>query len=365
MVLLPRPPPRGDRRRISVCATLGCNGLISWIPVVGGFKRVAFCCYLRTVCQRISDLYPDQTSWIVMDNASIHRGQAVEDVVAEFPKIQLKYNTPWSPFLNPAEQLFSTWKYWIGRYLVQAHRGGRAAVHDAIRHSVRHITPTKCAKWYGHLKNLLAAILHGHPDPEEAYRRDPSGSERPAPQSEQEEEPTVQVTDEDSITSRHQYHSALNDQYDAGLAAHGIEIDADVATAPASGAMDGDDDQRLSDDVRAIIEDHITSELYTVATAGASSSSTRGRRLSTEGMREDDVDSDAETYHSPSDAARGGSGASHSATPNTGSSSASASRTAGQPAAVEERLPANVPGHPLYRRNPRGQLRHPQPPSLP
>lgn len=357
-MLLPRQPPQGDRRRVSVCATLGCNGLISWIPVVGGFKRVAVCCYLRTVCRRISDLYPDQTSWLVMDNASIHRGQAVDDVVAEFPKIRLKYNSPWSPFLNPAEQMFSTWKHWIGKYLARAHRGGRAAVHDAIRESAKHITPAKCAKWYEHLRSLFAAILKGYPDPEEAYRQDPSGSGEPA---EPEVEPTSQVTDDDDITNRHQYHSALNDQYDWQLAAQGIQPTEEVADAPVSGAMDGDEELRMPDDVRAIIEDHIASELYTVPAAGTLQPATRGVRLSTEGGRAEGVDSDAETYHSPPSAAARGS---RNTTPSTASSSSSAQRATHQPAAVEERLPANMPGHPLHGRSPRGRLRQPRPPGL-
>ena len=54
--------------------------------------------------------------WIlIMDNASIHRGQEVEDLVATY-NVQLEYLLPYSPDYNPIESSFHILKQWIKRH---------------------------------------------------------------------------------------------------------------------------------------------------------------------------------------------------------------------------------------------------------
>ena len=46
----------------------------------------------------------------VMDNVRTHKALAVEDLLKE---ITVCYTAPYSPFLNPIEELFSTWKHYF------------------------------------------------------------------------------------------------------------------------------------------------------------------------------------------------------------------------------------------------------------
>src|SRR5688572_17317596 len=46
------------------------------------------------------------------DNCSIHRAVVCSELRA---KIKFQYNTPYSPFLNPIEELFGAWKHYFRR----------------------------------------------------------------------------------------------------------------------------------------------------------------------------------------------------------------------------------------------------------
>lgn len=44
------------------------------------------------------------------DNASIHKGKVLNEL---FSKIEVVYNVPYCPFLNPIEELFGRWKHYF------------------------------------------------------------------------------------------------------------------------------------------------------------------------------------------------------------------------------------------------------------
>ncbi|TBT99626.1 putative DDE endonuclease, partial [Hamiltosporidium magnivora] len=56
-------------------------------------------------CQRQGILTPI----VVMDNARIHHYRGLNDD-EEIASYRIKYLTPYSPFLNPIENVFSVWK---------------------------------------------------------------------------------------------------------------------------------------------------------------------------------------------------------------------------------------------------------------
>ncbi|KAG1441325.1 hypothetical protein G6F56_011534 [Rhizopus delemar] len=47
---------------------------------------------------------PDQT--LIMDNCNIHSSSEVKQVMEQFPRHKVIFLPPWSPFLNPIEELF-------------------------------------------------------------------------------------------------------------------------------------------------------------------------------------------------------------------------------------------------------------------
>ena len=63
---------------------------------------------LRTICtnKRI------ENPTFIMDNARIHHYTSLKDIVEELG-INILYLPPYSPFLNPIENVFSKWKNYI------------------------------------------------------------------------------------------------------------------------------------------------------------------------------------------------------------------------------------------------------------
>jgi transposase len=77
--------------------------------------------------------YPGPLSVLVMDNAKIHHGQEILELVDRFGEcdlcyfsrlcfysffigVRVEYLPPYSPDLNPIEEAFSKIKHWVRRY---------------------------------------------------------------------------------------------------------------------------------------------------------------------------------------------------------------------------------------------------------
>lgn len=83
----------------SVIACACASGWVKYTPIMGGVNRSAFCAFLKSL-----DLEPSAV--LLLDNASIHKGEAVRSVCAE-KGITLLYVPPYSPWFNPIELCFS------------------------------------------------------------------------------------------------------------------------------------------------------------------------------------------------------------------------------------------------------------------
>ena len=87
-----------------------------------------------------------------MDNFRTHKAKAVQDILSE---ITVCYSAPYSPFLNPIEEMFSTWKH---SYRKIIHAGDDHVV-TCITRSVLDITSSKLEKyWRNSLKYVLASL---------------------------------------------------------------------------------------------------------------------------------------------------------------------------------------------------------------
>ena len=87
---------------ISVIACASEHGWTGYKSVKGGVNRVVFCDFLKS-------LNLPHGSVLLLDNASIHRGNAVMKTLEEMGVIPL-YVPPYSPWFNPIEKCFSSVK---------------------------------------------------------------------------------------------------------------------------------------------------------------------------------------------------------------------------------------------------------------
>jgi transposase len=87
---------------LSVIACASKDGWSSYKTIKGGVNRLAFCEFIKS-------LSIPKGSVMLLDNASIHRGDIVKETFLEMGIIPL-YVPPYSPWYNPIENCFSSVK---------------------------------------------------------------------------------------------------------------------------------------------------------------------------------------------------------------------------------------------------------------
>jgi hypothetical protein len=87
---------------ISVIACASKEGWVNYKIIKGGVNRLAF-------CEFVASLELPKGTVMLLDNASIHRGDVVKEMFYEKGIIPL-YVPPYSPWYNPIEKCFSTVK---------------------------------------------------------------------------------------------------------------------------------------------------------------------------------------------------------------------------------------------------------------
>lgn len=97
----------------SVLAAVSKNRVINYRTRNGSFNRESFTSFLdNLITILINDGY--SKTMIIMDNCSIHKEEEVKNII-ESRNFHLLYTPPYSPQLNPIEEVFSKWKNIIKR----------------------------------------------------------------------------------------------------------------------------------------------------------------------------------------------------------------------------------------------------------
>ena len=125
-------------RNISVCAVMTVNGLQHYAMQVRAYNRYSFESFIRET-MNILTMRGERNGVLIMDNASIHKTTNVIQAIEEMG-FRYKFLAPYSPFLNPIENLFSTWKSYIRRDASQT----EDELFLSINRSSEQITSTKC-----------------------------------------------------------------------------------------------------------------------------------------------------------------------------------------------------------------------------
>jgi transposase len=90
-----------------------------------------------------------------MDNVAFHKTIAVRSQIEQAGH-QVLYLPPYSPFLNPIEQLFSKWKniVWAQRPQNETH------LFELIENGCQQITQEDCAGFYRHMIGMIIRCLN-------------------------------------------------------------------------------------------------------------------------------------------------------------------------------------------------------------
>ena len=172
----------GERAIRTVCGSRGRNvtlimaisdihedGVIYHEIVDGGVNKQRFACFIQSLAAIIGE---DDEMTIVFDNAPSHRG--VEEEVALPDNLHVKRLPPYSPFLNPIENVFSVLKTHVKQHMaaqqpriddrVSAARAAmslegwrRRILLDGVEMGLRSVTGDQIAAQYRHSNAFLPA----------------------------------------------------------------------------------------------------------------------------------------------------------------------------------------------------------------
>jgi transposase len=115
----------------------------------GAANTAAFTAYLRELL--CPTLQPGQ--WVVLDNVSFHRAEAVRDLV-EAAGCRVLFLPPYSPDFSPIEPAFSKLK----ACLRAAGARTQAALEAAIAEALDRVTARDAQGWFRHCGYALPAL---------------------------------------------------------------------------------------------------------------------------------------------------------------------------------------------------------------
>jgi transposase len=150
--------PALNSRNISVCATIGYNcRILYWKGLDHAFNGGDFVSYLQDLFRIFTD--NDITGvTLVMDNVAFHKIQVVQEL-ARNAHIRIMYLPPYSPFLNPIEELFAKWKVMIRA----ASPRDEGHLRELIDQTHERITVADCQGFYRHAYSYFDRCLTREP----------------------------------------------------------------------------------------------------------------------------------------------------------------------------------------------------------
>ena len=93
--------PNSRGRNLTLIMAMSEDGVLGHHLQFQSVNTARFCSFLGELCNAL-----EKPSYIVMDNASFHRSDEVKNVI-ETHGHQRLFLPPYSPFLNPIENLFN------------------------------------------------------------------------------------------------------------------------------------------------------------------------------------------------------------------------------------------------------------------
>jgi transposase len=132
---------------ISLCCAISTLGIIGWTARDTPYNSESFCEFLLQVMKN----YPLPNCVFIFDNAQFHKTQAVYNTITLHGHRILPL-PPYSPFLNPVENLFSQWKNFIRRQSPST----RDHLMSLFKQGEKSVTQHDCESYFRHTIVLLS-----------------------------------------------------------------------------------------------------------------------------------------------------------------------------------------------------------------
>ena len=131
----------------SACAAMSCTGPIYFKTKKGAYNTDSFIEFLNELLVQLETKGP---CILIMDNVRFHGAGAVRNLIAS-TQHELMFLPPYSPFLNPIEEMFSKWKGAVR----QCNVSNEDELFAGMDASWSEITASDCAGWERHSRSFL------------------------------------------------------------------------------------------------------------------------------------------------------------------------------------------------------------------
>lgn len=142
-------------RNIFVCCAINKNGIIHYSYQTSAFNTITFVDYLSSLFEKLNEKNL-QNAIFILDNVTFHKVTQVREIIAQKGH-QLLFLPPYSPFINPIENMFSKWKEAIRRNNPQ----NEPQLFELIENGATLITADDCASYYRHMLGYIPRCIRG------------------------------------------------------------------------------------------------------------------------------------------------------------------------------------------------------------
>lgn len=136
-------------KNISALAVISIMGSFFYEIKDSAYNTTDFCAFLLRLFDKF-DQKGISNAVIIMDNVPFHKSDAVKSLF-ETKGHTIQYLPPYSPFLNPIENVFSVWKSYVRNPPIRR----VDELHDRIKAAAENITSEKIENCYLHTKDYL------------------------------------------------------------------------------------------------------------------------------------------------------------------------------------------------------------------
>jgi len=144
-------------RNISVCCGMSKSGILKYVVQNSPFNTITFQKYIDMLMDNIENLQMGIVV-IVMDNVPFHKSISIRQSI-ENRGNRVLLLPPYSPFLNPIENLFSKWK----QHIRQSRPDNESQLYELINNGATLISECDCASYYRHMMGFISKCLNKLP----------------------------------------------------------------------------------------------------------------------------------------------------------------------------------------------------------
>lgn len=144
-------------RNISICCAMTRNGIVKYDSQTSAFKTSTFADFIDSLLDYMKLNIPNGV--VIMDNVPFHKSHIIKEKFENNENVKLLFLPPYSPFLNPIENMFSKWKLMVR----QARPGSEEHLFQLIDDSSSFITNDDCAGFYRNVFSFIPKCLNRLP----------------------------------------------------------------------------------------------------------------------------------------------------------------------------------------------------------